>query len=349
MKKILAHTLLLCLFFQTSNVSAQLNILFVDDTDDTFGNAGLFISAIESLGYSRTIYDAARLGSSPSDSLMSTFDLVIWYTSTDGAALQLWNGTESDNPELKQYLDGGGNLWLVGLDFLFDRYLTPGPTTFTEGDFVYDYLGISSYDVQSFGNDGNIGVPRLIPDSSSPVMGLDTVRWVFDALNWVDGVTPRAEAAAVYRMDGDNYVFSDRICATYFEKENADVLTYLFDVVLATDFDAVKAVVEPALLFFSDVIAANAEPAAPVRQLVVFPNPADHELSINFELDRAATVGAQLLNVQGGLVKTMLPRQSLGAGSVVFSGLPVQEVPAGMYFLQLVVDGVNTLRRVVIH
>lgn len=340
--------LFLCFFLYANALPAQLNILFVDDTDDTFGNAGLFITALESLGYSRTIYDAAREGSSPSDSLMSIFDLVIWHTSTDGLGLQLWNGNDTDNPELKSYLDGGGRLWLVGLDFLFDRYGVANNTAFRAGDFVYDYLGISSYDVQSFGNDGGVGVPRVVPDSLSPIAGLDTVRWVFDALNWVDGVTPRPEASAVYLMDGDNYVFSDRICATYFEKGNADILTYFFDVALATDFDAVKAAIKPVLLHFGEVLAGSTAPASPVQEMVVFPNPASGELSIKLELERAARVQAQLLDVHGRMVATLVPTQMIAGGPTVLRCNGIRGLPAGQYFVQLSVDGATTARVVVL-
>jgi hypothetical protein len=34
---------------------------------------------------------------------------------------------------------------IIGKDFLYDRYGT-APDTFAVGDFVYDKLGISSYD-----------------------------------------------------------------------------------------------------------------------------------------------------------------------------------------------------------
>ncbi|RMG72625.1 MAG: hypothetical protein D6722_05140 [Bacteroidetes bacterium] len=61
---------------------------------------------------------------------MEAYDLVIWQTGADGNDLWLWNGRDEDNGNLKAYLNGGGRLWLIGTDLLYDRYdgaRTPSP------------------------------------------------------------------------------------------------------------------------------------------------------------------------------------------------------------------------------
>jgi hypothetical protein len=100
-------------------------------------------------------YEAHYFNSLDSFSLLMTvylskFDLVIWQTSNDGTQLSLWNKNDPENSHLKAYLNQGGKLWIGGLDFLFDKY-GAAPKTFSEGEFAYEYLGLNSYDVQTYG------------------------------------------------------------------------------------------------------------------------------------------------------------------------------------------------------
>lgn len=124
MKTVLAVSAFLFSFLSI-NAQGNLTILFVDDAEETLGNAEAFTDAIEAAGYAVDYFDAEGTGQSPDVDDMEPYDLVIWHTSNDGTGLWLWNGNNTDNEDLMGYLSAGGSLWLVGLDFLFARYGAP--------------------------------------------------------------------------------------------------------------------------------------------------------------------------------------------------------------------------------
>jgi hypothetical protein len=271
--KKLALTALLLVFFCLGgalNSIAQISILFVDDTDDTFQNAETFYEAIEALDFSADYYDAVTEGAGPSLSEMENYDLVVWHTSTDGVGLYLWDGQDEDNEDLIAYLETGGNLWLVGLDFLFDRYGAPA-TEFTSTDFVYDFLGIWTYDSQSYGNDGELGVPFVSPLPDAPIAGLEDVTWNLETLWWVDGITPAPGSPAIYKMDGDSYPLNGETCAVLKQGSGFTTLTYLFDLALATPAD-LSGNISTVLEYFENLVLSTSEVDADATSLI-YPNP----------------------------------------------------------------------------
>ncbi|PIS41102.1 MAG: hypothetical protein COT25_04930, partial [Candidatus Kerfeldbacteria bacterium CG08_land_8_20_14_0_20_42_7] len=67
----------------------------------------------------------------PSHSYMKEFDAVVWFTGVD------WSNTLTsiDQQNIKDYLDNGGKLWLIGQDILYDLY-GAGNYDFNLGDFA---------------------------------------------------------------------------------------------------------------------------------------------------------------------------------------------------------------------
>lgn len=299
-KKLVFTALLSGLFFLFGAINsfAQINILFVDDSDDTFQNAETFYEAIEALDYTADYYDAVVEGSGPSLSEMENYDLVIWHTSTDGVGLYLWEGQDEDNEDLIAYLETGGNLWLVGLDFLFDRYGTPA-TEFTPEDFVYEFLGIWTYDSQSYGNDGQLGVPLISPLPDAPITGLQDVTWNLETLWWVDGITPTAGTPAIYQMDGDSYPLSGETCAVLKQGSGFTALTYLFDLALATPADLtgnISAVLE----YFENLVLTTSDVDVETTTMV-YPNPVRTYFRIQAEPNEKVEF-ISILNTNGRIV-----------------------------------------------
>jgi len=115
---------LLLLSFAFSSVTAQssMKILLVLDQDYKPERDSVIEKAVRDAGYSFAEYFTHDSASSPSRELMNNYNLVLWYTANDGTGAYLWNGNDSDNEDLKQYLNDGGMLWIAGNDFLYDRY-----------------------------------------------------------------------------------------------------------------------------------------------------------------------------------------------------------------------------------
>ncbi len=200
--------LVVALILSHGNTKAQ-NVLFVNDNNYITYNTDTVLNALTGTGIEYDIFNASDSMRSPTAAEMAPYLAVIWYCSTDGANGYLWNGTDSDNAELIVYLENGGRVMVIGTDFLYDRYGSPGDV-FSAGSFPYDYLGIASYDVQSYGDDGGVGVPQLLPVTSLP---LPIVNWIFPTAWWVDGVTPANMASSLYKMGPDTYTLAGKDAA----------------------------------------------------------------------------------------------------------------------------------------
>ncbi|HKL03630.1 MAG TPA: T9SS type A sorting domain-containing protein, partial [Cryomorphaceae bacterium] len=236
--------------------------------------------------------------------------------------------------DLMGYLDGGGKLWVVGLDFLFDRYGS-APVNFGPGDFAYDYLGLESYDVQSQADDGGVGAPAVVPDENSPAAGLNTLTWEFETLWWVDGVTPNLGVDPVYRMAGEDYPLADEICGTYRIGQGYIILAYYFDMSVTETADMRLENVIAAMAFLENISLSNGETQRPLYNAVVYPNPNGGSFSLELVLPQTATISARLTDAQGREIKHIVPRQQFLAGKTVFQIESGLDVSPGLYFVQI--------------
>ncbi len=220
----------LAAFMLISVHAYSLSILLVNDNGYAPDRVDVIKQAITDAGYEYTFYDAASEGSSPSLTLMQGFDLVMWYTGNDGAGLHFWNGDDTDNESIKQYIDNGGMFWLQGLDFLHDRYKEV-PLDFVSGDMMYDYFGIAQYYAQSHIDDGlySDGVAELDVMPDNGIFTMSTIKFAYEYMYYVDALTTTATATPVYRMGPEGYDFYDYYSVIYNEKGDGKVLTCTFE------------------------------------------------------------------------------------------------------------------------
>ena len=310
----------------------QLSILFVDDSDDTFGNAEVFYNAISAVGYSATYYDAIAEEASPDDVMLSDYDLVIWYTSSDGTDLYLWNANEEDNEALEIYLEDGGMLWLVGLDFLFDKY-GGAPYEISAGDFAYDYLGVFNYEAQTFADDFGVGVPLVEPDMNSPIPGLEEISWQFETLWYVDAVVAREGVESVYVMGDEEYVFAGKSCALYNESDVFKVLSYYFDLSLAANPAMLNANVSTVLDYFNAFVVGVEETETPVFQL--YPNPNNGLINLEYPSVSDQILNLELLDLQGRVIQQYAGFRPIENQSNRIELALSPEIPNGLYVLRM--------------
>ncbi len=224
--------IMLAFIMLTSLQGFSLSTLLVNDNSADLTRVEVIKQAITDAGYDFSYYDATSEGSAPSYTLMSNFDLVIWYTGNDGSRLYFWNGNDSDNEAIKQYIDNGGMFWLMGLDFLYDRYpAVTLPYDFTEGDMMHDYFGISQYVGQSHVDDGlySDGVEEMDVINGNNIFTLSPVKWVYETLWYADALNTTSDAVPVYRLGPEGYDFYDYYSGVYYEKGNGKVLTFTFE------------------------------------------------------------------------------------------------------------------------
>jgi len=271
------YYLVLIALLIASHTFAQVNILFVNDNAVNDENTTTMLAALDQTGYTYEVFDAELEGRSPNYLELSNYSIVIWYMSSDGVGNYFWNGDDTDNENIKLYLQNGGAMWVIGTDFLYDRFATP--FVFEMGEFVYDYLGVWEYHAQSYADDGSLGVAQLdlMPDQF--VTDLDPVLWVFSTLWYVDAVVPANDAISVYNMGPESYVFSD-YSAAILTINNYNTLSYFFDPALVdTEANRVK-MMQDGLDYFS-IIQNTSEIER--KTFSVYPNPADNSTSILLE------------------------------------------------------------------
>ena len=328
------------------SMQGQISILFVDDSDDTFMNSENLQMAFVDAGVAFTLFDAQGMEQGPDLATMSQYDLVVWHTSSQGVDLYVWNGLDEINGQLTSYLDGGGKLWLIGNDFFYDLDLST-PHSFMAGDFAYDYLGIESFDIETYNDDGNTGVPQVDPAAGQPIPGLMTLDWQFSTLWYADGVTPRAETQAIYEMGDASYTFAGTAAATLYDNGTFQVLTYYFDLALASSATLMSENVAAVVAYFESTLVSTGEPAWS-ESLQVSPNPAADQLTVDFTLDAPATTNVWITDLFGRRLGELATDEDLIAGPHQLTWQVPAQASNGLYLLLLEIDGRRISRRVTV-
>ncbi|MEM1220129.1 MAG: T9SS type A sorting domain-containing protein [Bacteroidota bacterium] len=326
----------------------QVSVLFVDDSADLYMNAETFAANFDGIAESVTYYDCILEGASPTAMMMAEYDLVVWYAGASGIDLYFWNASDQDNPEIASYLDNGGQLWLTGNDILFDRYGSfSDPISFDQGTFVYDYLGVSSFDLETYTSDDETGLPFAIPDENSSIENLPILNWIFSTLWYVDGVSIRPEAETIYLMGDDAYVFADTVCGLAYDNGTSKVATFFFDMGLVADDMQSQSTITAMLEYFTPEPSSTVE-IAEEDAFTTSPNPANRETDINIELDLEQGASGQISvwNIHGQKMTDLSPRSWLPAGAHTFTWKP--QVPAGTYLVQLELEGKVSTQVIVI-
>jgi hypothetical protein len=214
---------------------ANAQLLVVNDNDNITYNTDTLLHDLTAAGFAYDVYDIPTAGAPPTSALMDGYDQVIWYCSTDGLDLGFWNATAQI--DIIDRILAGKRMWIIGADVLFAQYGT-APITFTSGDFLFDFMGIASYDVQSYGDDDNTGCPGLVVTPEAEGSFAPALNWIFPTAWWVDGVTPTPDATAIYTMGPEPYVLDGAISMLHFDPPGSNVMSTLFDPALIGTFEA---------------------------------------------------------------------------------------------------------------
>jgi hypothetical protein len=340
-------------FLTTSVFAQQITILLVDDDNYSSPNHIERIeTAITDAGYSYTLFNAQDSGATPANAVMSQYDLVFWYNANDGAGGYFWDGRDTVNVELKNYMDGGGMVWAMGNDIIYDRY-GGAPDTFQTGDFLYDYFGIHRYDSQSKSNDGGSGVTILLKLPNQQVAtSLDTIKWYLSGgLNYADGCTPRSEADSVHEFGPDTYQLAGGKTSIFY----TNGVFYNF----GTYWDAYYMdSAENRAVFFEDVLDYfnNIKYPSLVEDDVHriphtftvqqnFPNPFNPNTSIQFKLPKAGEIRITIFNVSGE--KLVQHTAYYSAGSNQFD-VQAKGWASGVYLYRIEFEGAISVRKMML-
>jgi hypothetical protein len=209
----------------------------------------------------------------------------------------------------------------MGNDFLYDRYATP--TTFTRGDFVYDYLGTQVYYAQSYGDDGGQGVPRLDLVDGQSIATLNPVQWIYPTLWWVDACLPIPGAQPVYQMGPPSYLLADYYSAIYYQPIGFATLSLFFDPALIDTYAHRLLLLGDIINYFQNMVGIHKEASAKI-ELKIWPSPASTLLHISLKQNKASRI--LISNSTGQVVKQIQTR-----GNEEEIKLDVSEFLPGIY------------------
>ncbi|HJM17767.1 MAG TPA: CARDB domain-containing protein, partial [Candidatus Poseidoniia archaeon] len=128
-------------------------ILLLDD-DNSDNNGGLktetdsyYVNSLDNMT-TEMGYDIIRVNSgedAPDYDTLSEYSLIIWACGTDYQSGDTdITFTNNDKENVADFLEGGGSLWAIGQDILYDFNTADGERS--EGDFEYDYFGVTYVD-----------------------------------------------------------------------------------------------------------------------------------------------------------------------------------------------------------
>jgi hypothetical protein len=311
--------LLLAFGALTFSASAQ-NILLVDDNDYITENSDTLIQNLSQTSYSTfDVWNVVSYGATPSSVDLANYDLVIWYASTDGAGLGFWNAGTGGDSELITYLVDGGRAWIIGSDILYGGGYD-APATFSTGDFTYDFMGLTSYDAQSYGDDGNLGVPEMYA-SDAPAYFPDTLQWIFPTFWWADGVLSRAGSHDMYTMGPVDYPLYLSVSMTHYQDANTNVMSTFFDPALIDTPENRIEFLERSVFYMLDGLGVAENTGG---TLSAYPNPATDHVIVTSEKEEPQSF--ELFSANGKLVQT----GELTHGNNTIS---LNKLENGIYFL----------------
>jgi alkaline phosphatase D len=80
----------------------------------------------------------------------------------------------------------------------------------------------------------------------------------------------------------------------------------------------------------------------------VYPNPTAQSIQVNYGINKAALVSVNITNLEGKVIKILLPSQKQAAGIYNLNDYFVGDLNAGVYFLNIKTDESNVARKIVI-
>ena len=179
-------------------------ILLLDD-DNSANNGGYrietdqyYANSLDNLTNS-IAYDVIRVNGSqdaPGISTLSEYQLIIWICGADYQSGDTdVTFTSNDKENVEEYLEGGGAMWIVGHDILYDFNSVDGSRT--AGEFEYDYLGVQYVD-------HDVSTPATIYGvEDDPIT--NGIEYAADPISsdYADDIDPRSGFEKILNSEGD--------------------------------------------------------------------------------------------------------------------------------------------------
>jgi hypothetical protein len=349
-------------------VTLDQGILLVDDTKN---GSGSFMNPTDAEcdlyydelldGYNFTQFDTYQEGQ-VTLAQIGAYSTIFWYIDDcSGTSL----GGQSI-PDLKRYLDFGGQLLLSGFrltDIFSDE--VSYPRYFSEGSFCYDYLKLSeaymdNYARFYYADPTYAGFEAMYVDTTKTLAAADY------HLIRVESVTPNDEGFSVYNYESlydDTSPFGSMngmpISSAYF---GDDYKTFVIPVPLYyIQLDHAKSFIDNLFQNYFDEVVGIDEPEVIPNKIITlyqnYPNPFSESTTISFNVHHRDTENAEIkiYNLKGQLVKELefsppAGGSDLGFGEAIWDGKDNsgKSVANGIYFYKLSTEKHQAVKKMIV-
>lgn len=319
-------------------------VLLVNDDARDYTKYYDIDTALTASEYTYKVYDAAKIGYVPDYDYLSNFNFVIWYCARDGVDVKFWDISDEENiacnTPLKEYADNGGVVWLQGRDVFYDvwgsKYTAKNAAgdsvihNFESGDFVYDYMGISSYVAQTAVNEtsGNYeGLEQIDLTEENEMNTLDPITWISATypMYYAEVLDVTDNAVPLYYMGPETYDFSLYYSMLYNNNGNAHFVTSGFNPADIDTQDHLNQYIKEVLTYFESTVDIQTIEANDF-ELSIYPNPANQWLTITLNSSSQNSLNLQITDMAGKTVLNTVLESGINQKSI-----DISELSNGLY------------------
>jgi hypothetical protein len=324
-------------------ITLDQGILLVDETRNSATPSdeqqdGFYRTLLQGFTYAE--FEYGSLAEAPVLSDLAPYSTIIWFAE-DFAEFFAANHLV----DFQRYLDGGGNLWLVGwkpIAGLQGQELYPAE--FDAGTFIYDYFKIGTADLSGTtvpiaGVHGNNGYPDLAVDPET----IFIPSWN-GLLRYVEALTPTGDSEAIFTINAENdeSSFEGLVCGIRYLGDDFNTVFFGFPL-FYMDHTQAQTVARMVLQDFGEPLGTQPEsdPPALITHLNLEqcePNPFSNETTVAYQVPDDGDVQLHVYDLNGRLVRTLVDEhQAAGQFHVPWDGTDDHGRPltSGAYFAQL--------------
>ncbi len=344
-------------FFVCVKAPQNTEIIIIDDSG--LGSGDLYTEAFDSIGAAYFYWNIEQhKGIDITVLHYSGFQTLIILDGRE-MILPVTDDSVQDIYAISGFLDSGGNLMLVDMDYLY-RWDIIGAGRFELGDFAYDYLGIEDFigdpDDDYNVDNGGMADTLLLSIADNPVtsaFSADSIAYgpiryqVGDSIieNWADFIKPTNAAKEILKG-----AYSGNGMAVCLDGGHFRTATFLFPMELAVNDSEFVDLLDSTLAWLGENTTRLDSASGLIQEKQAqglqssfrlnanYPNPFNPTTVISFNLSRKETVDLTVYNIKGEVVGTLVHR-TMTPGNYTIDWNAVNEcgipLPSGIYFYRL--------------
>jgi len=337
----------------------ETNILLIDNSTLKTGNR--YIEALNSRGFDYFYWNISDHNGIDTTVIHYPGFLTLIVLDGEEMILPVTDVGEQDIYCVAEFLDSGGNLLVVDMDYLY-RWDYVGNGRFELGDFAHDYLGIEDFtsdpDENFVGAGGDADTLMLsIPGNMiTSAFSADSIAYgpiqyqVGDSAieNWADFIEPSEAAEGILKGQS-----SKKGMALYLESEYYRTASFFVPIELTLDTAEFNGLLDSTLAWLNEnttrldttFSTIKTKPNLMINRTFQlfnnYPNPFNPTTTLSFELQNTEKVSLKIYNLLGEQVAEILDREmEPGTYSFNWTALTTDGklLPSGIYIYRLETD-----------